>query len=261
MSVASERKKKRYAESVDFRLRTLASNRAFYAANKDAINAERRRKRAEKPDPNRKQRKYYAESERRAWLKHYYGITPEEYDALLERQGGLCAICRERPPEKLCVDHCHITDLVRGLLCRLCNFGLGHFKDDLGRLRAAIAYLEAFEARAGRRGSVRDSGAASSVFPLPAFAGRGWPERSEGRVRASFGQRCSGFLTMCTRVLDKLRAHAEALKATLVHIKPRMPLTRLAPSALATLSPLTRGEGRSSRRYFAAALRSARRCA
>jgi hypothetical protein len=56
VSAESERKKKRYAEDPDFRLRTLANNRAFYADNKDAINAERRRKRAEHPDPNRKQR-------------------------------------------------------------------------------------------------------------------------------------------------------------------------------------------------------------
>ena len=149
VSAESERKKQRYAQDADFRLRTLACNRAFYAANKDAINAERRRKRAEHPDPNRKQRKYYSESERRAWLKYYYGITPGEYDALLEEQNGVCAICNERPVERLCVDHDHPTDLIRGLLCRLCNLGLGHFKDDIGRLRAAIAYLEAFEARAG----------------------------------------------------------------------------------------------------------------
>src|SRR5206468_1902230 len=63
----------------------------------------------------------------------------------------MCAICKERPVERLCVDHHHPTELIRGLLCRLCNLGLGHFKDDIARLRAAIAYLEAFEARADRR--------------------------------------------------------------------------------------------------------------
>ena len=175
MSVASERKKKRYAESVDFRLRTLAFNRVFYAANKDAINAERRRKRAENPDPNRKQRKYYSQSGGRAWLKYYYGITPEEYDALLEQQNGVCAICKKRSVERLCVDHDHPTDLIRGLLCRLCNLGLGHFKDDLARLRAAVAYLEAFEARAGRM---------HGVLPPP-LAGEGWGGGTQASAFAS----------------------------------------------------------------------------
>ena len=62
---------------------------------------------------------------RRRNLKKNYGITVEEYDALLEKQGGVCAICK-RPPKKvrLAVDHDHGQtgrESVRGLLCWICN--------------------------------------------------------------------------------------------------------------------------------------------
>lgn len=57
-------------------------------------------------------------------LKRLYGITLQQYDELLERQGGGCAIC-ERPAEvfktSLCVDHSHKTGEIRGLLCHYCN--------------------------------------------------------------------------------------------------------------------------------------------
>jgi len=55
------------------------------------------------------------------------------------RPYGTCEICREEGP--LCVDHCHSTGYVRGLLCGQCNFGLGAFKERTGSLKAAIGYL------------------------------------------------------------------------------------------------------------------------
>ena len=73
-------------------------------------------------------------------LKARYGITAAEYDAMLEAQGGLCALCRERPAEH--VDHDHVFGNVRGLLCSCCNQGLGNFRDDLGHVQAAAHYLE-----------------------------------------------------------------------------------------------------------------------
>lgn len=73
-----------------------------------------------------------------------YGITVEQYELLLKRQKGVCAICR-RPPKaraRLSVDHDHKTKKVRGLLCLSCNFALGHFEDQLGWLKRALQYLQ-----------------------------------------------------------------------------------------------------------------------
>lgn len=82
-----------------------------------------------------------------------YGLTPETFAALLDRQGGVCAICRKpettKQPhrksgdESLAVDHCHETGKVRGLLCFMCNTALGKFNDDPDLMRRAIAYIEA----------------------------------------------------------------------------------------------------------------------
>lgn len=76
-------------------------------------------------------------------IKATYGITAEAYQMLLDHQDGLCAICR-RPSKvrRLAVDHDHQTGLVRGLLCRHCNYELlGWAKDDPGVFQRAIDYL------------------------------------------------------------------------------------------------------------------------
>ena len=69
-----------------------------------------------------------------------YGLTLAEYRALQARQGNACAICR-KPARVLCIDHCHVTGRVRGLLCPKCNSALGFCDDDPRLLRAALAYL------------------------------------------------------------------------------------------------------------------------
>jgi len=74
-----------------------------------------------------------------------YGLTPVDYAAMLDAQGGRCAICgeeAERTARRLSVDHCHATGKVRGLLCRDCNVGLGVFGDEAEALRRAAEYLE-----------------------------------------------------------------------------------------------------------------------
>ena len=74
--------------------------------------------------------------------KNSYGLTIAEYDELLVRQDGKCAICKLPPDKKrLCIDHDHKTGKVRGLLCDRCNLLLGRVYDDCSILSSAIEYL------------------------------------------------------------------------------------------------------------------------
>jgi hypothetical protein len=69
-----------------------------------------------------------------------YGLDDRAFDALLSAQEGRCAICRTTAAA--CVDHCHTSGSVRGILCHGCNTGLGQFRDDRALIMAAAAYLE-----------------------------------------------------------------------------------------------------------------------
>jgi hypothetical protein len=85
-------------------------------------------------------RNYSLEKSRAAgWKK--YGLSVEEYWDLYNLQRGRCKICRKHE-DVLRVDHCHSTGRVRGLLCNLCNVGLGAFSDDVDRMSQAMVYLK-----------------------------------------------------------------------------------------------------------------------
>ena len=140
--------KERYAQDADYRERECARRRAFYHAHKQEIAASRLNRH----------------------LKSCYGMSRADYDALLERQGGVCAICAKPSKKTLCVDHCHSTGTIRGLLCRKCNLGLGCLADDQAALIAALAYLGH---RASGRGELGSAGqcalsARAALFPGPA---------------------------------------------------------------------------------------------
>jgi hypothetical protein len=82
-------------------------------------------------------------------LKHRHHLTESEFAALRELHCGRCPICgiefdKEWPSRKqnaACVDHNHATRVVRGLLCRRCNAGIGLFNDDSETLLVASAYV------------------------------------------------------------------------------------------------------------------------
>lgn len=78
-----------------------------------------------------------------------YGLTVEQYDAMLAEQSCVCALCGNpanpdgvRAASRLHVDHDHTTGQVRALLCNHCNRGIGAFVDDPDLLRRAAEYIE-----------------------------------------------------------------------------------------------------------------------
>lgn len=77
-------------------------------------------------------------------LRREYGLSVEDYQRLVEKQRGRCAICARIPEgsEKLCIDHDHHTSAIRGLLCLKCNSAIGLLLHDTAFLRQAILYLE-----------------------------------------------------------------------------------------------------------------------
>lgn len=121
-----EYRKKWYEKN---RARLSANSRIKYAANRVSILA--RQVAANTQRPNR--------------YKRLYGITTDDYDRLFSLQHGGCAICGTKEIDKakrrkyFCVDHCHKSGKVRGLLCVSCNVLLGQFEL---KKRAIIRYLE-----------------------------------------------------------------------------------------------------------------------
>jgi len=82
----------------------------------------------------------------RDWrLRSEYGLTADDYQAMVAQQGERCAICGTKPKNTLSVDHSHAHGHVRGLLCTGCNRGLGYFSDDPAIIERAITYLRKHE--------------------------------------------------------------------------------------------------------------------
>jgi recombination endonuclease VII len=94
-----------------------------------------------KPCHNRTGKETYTRlfgSTREYHLRRRYGIGQADVDALIEAQGGTCAVCPGKPEH---VDHDHKTGKVRGMLCFLCNQALGNTRDDIDVLYGLIDYL------------------------------------------------------------------------------------------------------------------------
>lgn len=116
-----------------------AYGREWYHKNKER----RVRQATEWNRNNRRKRHSY-------WIHQKHGITLDEYEAMLVRQGGVCAICKE--PEtvrhnngqtrRLPIDHDHATGQIRDLLCYRCNSMIGYSREREDLLLAAIDYLK-----------------------------------------------------------------------------------------------------------------------
>lgn len=114
--------------------------RAEYFRNPEkraGINIRRRRTYAVDSAPRRGQNRKYN-------LRTNYGLEVAAVDAYLVKIEFCCEICGTHDSETyrgLKVDHCHSTNINRGMLCQNCNNGLGHFKDDIDSLLRAVEYL------------------------------------------------------------------------------------------------------------------------
>lgn len=135
-------RRRKYAERGEVYLATAARNAAYRVLNRESFNKQRADRRKTDPvwreEQNAKRR---GRDQTETQLKTHYGLTKSQYEEMSNAQGGKCAICSKTPKEKLCVDHCHETGVVRALLCRSCNTGLGCFRDNPELLTKATKYL------------------------------------------------------------------------------------------------------------------------
>jgi hypothetical protein len=127
--------------------------RLYRASRRELINTHVRRRRAADPD--------FRDGAR----ARRYGLSLEEYRAMLRRQGDACGICRKHRP--LFIDHCHDAHYVRRLLCRKCNTGIGCFDDDPALLRAAADYIEEMRREHEARRKDQQKRDAEAAGPAP----------------------------------------------------------------------------------------------
>lgn len=83
----------------------------------------------------------------RDWKDMGLDVTREQYYDLYNKQNGKCYCCGKHEsdlPKKLCLDHCHSTMRLRGLLCTNCNNMIGNARDNIEILQKAIEYLKQF---------------------------------------------------------------------------------------------------------------------
>lgn len=130
-----------------------ARQRAYYLKNIDKYRAYGRAQREKNKDKCRASCRAWAKRNREKVYAtncfRKYGVTYEQYLALVEAQGGCCAVCGIHKSDcngrRLSVDHDHSTGKVRGALCPRCNVGIGHFREDISAMRKAADYLERFK--------------------------------------------------------------------------------------------------------------------
>jgi hypothetical protein len=136
------------SEEQKIRHRETSSNWTLH--NRERVNFVRRRYYKKRRLSERKRRKKYSrehpEQSKRWYLKKHYGLSLEEYNEMVRRQGGVCYVCgkRQRGPNGLSLDHNHTTNKPRKLLCRNCNLAIGFSNDSPELLEKLAAYLRVF---------------------------------------------------------------------------------------------------------------------
>jgi hypothetical protein len=120
-------------------------NREYYALHREKIIASHKKYREDyKEILIERRRKHYAENKNKADSKYKkshaarFGLSLEEYNKIIDKG---CEICGLRFG-KLCVDHNHVTNKIRGCLCSQCNSAIGLMKEDIDALLSAIKYLK-----------------------------------------------------------------------------------------------------------------------
>lgn len=94
-------------------------------------------------------------------FRYYYDMDRNDYNNILNYQNNRCAVCGETN-KKLYVDHCHITFLIRGLICAKCNMGIAKLGDSISGVLKALLYLHSMPAqkviygRKVKKGNVRN---------------------------------------------------------------------------------------------------------
>lgn len=148
----------------DFLIKEREKSKIYYTKNKKEINKKRSIYNKNNREKNNLRVKSYRERNKESYqlkvkkyrsenkdviknkiLKKKFNISLEEYNTMLQNQNHKCNICKTEKTELgrlLCVDHCHETGIIRGLLCDRCNRGIGVFKDNVILLTEAIKYIK-----------------------------------------------------------------------------------------------------------------------
>lgn len=106
-----------------------------------AANVDKYRQREKEYRDKRQQTPEGRRSIKHSRIQHLYGLTIDQYEQMRAEQNGQCLLCLTVPTKDLVVDHCHVSGVVRGLLCNRCNLQLGPLEKDPQKTQRILAYL------------------------------------------------------------------------------------------------------------------------
>lgn len=136
------------AKSRAYNITHKEEHAAYYLTNKERLSAYQKAYRiAHRAEILAAQKLHHATHKEEATTrarKYKYGLSESQYETLLQKQGGVCAICKKsewgrRGPH---VDHDHATGKVRGIVCHYCNAALGMLRDNAETAQSIIHYLK-----------------------------------------------------------------------------------------------------------------------